>query len=137
MYEDLVDLYDRLDAYRRQRARIAQYGLFWVVAMVLSLVLVRILRFNAITFYAYIAFVVILVAVVGLRLLASFIQNEVHGRELERDVRAIKLHAQFGDLDDDLPGKRKRDDGDVRYAVGDDGELVEITDDDQLHMHGR
>jgi len=126
MYEELLDLYDRLDTYRQRRLQLARYTLFWIAAMLIGLMLVRVVRFNAVTFYVYVIMVALLVAVVGLKLLASFIQNEVHGRQLERDVRDIKLHAQVGDLDDDIPSKRKRDDSDVRYAVGDDGELIEI-----------
>jgi len=132
MYDELVDLYERLDMYRQKRWQIAKFALLWALFIPFSLVLSRVVRFNAVTFYVYVFAVVLVIAVVGLSLLANFIKNEVRGRELERDVRDVKLRAMLGIDDDDLPRKRKRDDSDVRYAVGDDGELIEIHDEKPL-----
>ena len=128
-YEHLMFLYERLDEYRVRRVALLRYAVIFALCLPFAIVMTRILRFNAAMFFIYIIAVATNSAVVGLTLLSRYIRNEVRGRELEHDVRDFKLQVELGhDPDDVMPGKRKRQDEDIRYAVGDDGELIEITE---------
>jgi Flp pilus assembly protein TadB len=131
-YEELMELYERLDRYRNRRGRYLLYGVFYVVAMLLAVVLFRYLLIRTLA-SGIIGLVILVLGVglIGLALLAQFVRNEAERRQLEKDVRRVKLRHQMGVVEEDEKPKRDEDDEDVRYAIGDDGELIEYYPDDE------
>lgn len=128
--EYVNELFDRLDDYRQRRARLARYGLFFVLGAVFMLAFLRLARFSATMLLVGTFATIVLGCVVGLTLLAAFIRNESEARALEREVREFRVRSRFGVTGKTKRKKRKPSLDSVTYfTVGPDGELVELRDD--------
>jgi hypothetical protein len=123
-FEELSHLYERLDAYRNYRSRLLWLTLFYFMGVILAAASMRLLRGGLVAFFIG---VIVIGAVIGLTLLNQYIRNEVRGRELEKDVREVKLRHQVGgkakneDLADEV-----FDDDEEAYVIGEDGELIPL-----------
>lgn len=126
--EELVQLYDLVERARQGRARLFTYGLYYMLAMVVIFAISRLARVSLAAAAFGLVMMVLVGVVVGLLLLSRFIKNEVERREAEREIERIKQTHGIG-------GKRKRRERDeahesddaIRYTIGDDGELIELS----------
>jgi hypothetical protein len=120
IYEEMVDLYEQLEVYRKRRGQILTYGLYYLMCVALVLSSLRLLRVALEFFLFGILLMLVIGAGIGLALLSQYIKNEVYGQSIKRDLERAKAEH-----------KRKREEeerDDPAYDIGADGELIDRTD---------
>jgi hypothetical protein len=125
----LREQFDRLDRYRARSRRVMVGWVMWVL-----LGIVMLIAFNYTNFTELILFTLFSV-IFGLgALIFASIHTAREGRELEAISRELRREAMLAPLEGAQKPKRtektKRRDRQARepqYAVGDDGELIDLT----------
>lgn len=116
----LESLQDQLDRFRRQGNWLVLSWLVWILLAMIG-VLVQLNAFNI---------VLTGIILVAFCLIVYFtMQHDRLGTTLEDEVRRLPYRQLSGDLD---AMKSKRDDPDIDYAIGADGELFEVSPDDAV-----
>lgn len=117
--DKLLLLYEQLDTFRKRRYQLALWWLAFLISLLIGpWVMVR--MFKVIGMVA----ILLVLAFWFLYLLVQTLQNEHIARDLEREVRKLRLEIMLPEEDQEKPKKRKNDDS--GYALGDDGELIPL-----------
>lgn len=120
--EPLLELYDRWELHRQRRADLLNYGLIYLVALMIYFIGFKVFAKTAVLFSVLLVIGIALSVSVGLMLLAEFIRNEKRAR-----LARLEIHAERRAAQSKRKNKRKRRPVQAYYVVGDDGELIETV----------